>query len=161
MEKAISIATDEQNEATKKAKAETRERAMQAVAFVAEMYGLEATWVRSQMDTDYTLKYQQYGGRRWEALKVFRHRVKVDDVMLGLKYDGRYGGDAKPSIDVMYVTCPSCGDEHAVDMGYVTTHGGVERCQSDLISKIGRIATKATTCGKCQAQPCCECGRPF
>jgi len=159
LEKAISVATDEQDEKTKQAKAATRKRANDTVAWFTEKFGLEAKWVRSDTDTEYVRKRDTFGYQSWTTEAHFRHRIKVDDVMLGLSY-GRYGADTNPSIDVMYVTCPECGNEHGVDVGYVSTHGGIDKAQASLVSRIGHVATGKHACSRCQARPCGECGRP-
>lgn len=158
MEKAISVATDEKNEATKQAQAATRERAKKAAAWLEETYGLtDVKWVRSTTDVWYEQHSDRWGIRKWEKESSFRHRIKVDDVMLGLTY-GRYGSDSTPSIEVLYATCPTCGDEHPIRLPYVSSLGDDERRQQSLIAALGRALTSNKSCSKCEARPCSECG---
>lgn len=161
MEQAIAAATDEKNEADKAAQAKTRERAKAAAEWFAITFGLDAKWVRSATDVTYQKRPNRYSSPSWEQQHQFRHRIKVDDVMFGLTY-GLYGTDRNPTVEVVYITCPTCGDEHPATLPYVSSYGDdVERHQALLIGALGKVLTAHATCSRCEAKPCSECGRPF
>lgn len=157
-EQAITVATDEKHEASKAAQAKTRERGKAAAKWFIDTFGLDAKWVLSDNDTTYEKRYNDFGGTRWEKRVQFRHRIKVDDVMFGLSY-GQYGTDKHPTVEVAYVTCPRCGDEHPARLPHVSTYGDdIARHKDSLVKSLGKVLTEQTTCSRCVAQPCSECG---
>lgn len=159
-QQAITVATDEKYIATQQANNKTQERGARAAAWVTEQFGLDdAVWLSCERDTWYTPSTTTFGHRTWRAESQFRHRVRVDDVTFGLSY-GRYGTATRPSLEVVYVPCPSCGIEHGASLGYVSTIRDAAEARATLLSKVGRAFTTQASCTRCAAQPCSGCGRP-
>lgn len=161
MEQAINVATDTKNEERKKAKEATRARGKADAEWMKATFGLdEATWVASDNDTEYEEIRDFVGIIEWKPKTTFRHRIKVDDVLFGLTH-GRYGSDRKPTVEVVYIPCPTCGDTYPQRLAFVSSYGDdVERHRASLLKALGAALIAPATCNRCRTRPCSECGKP-
>lgn len=160
-QRAMDIATNEKYIAERQADNANRERGTAAADWIIKNFGLtDVEWISCEKDTWYEQYTAAYGARPWRTRNQWRHQIRVDDVMFGLSY-GPYNTESRPILEVIYVTCPTCGDRYGAPLGYVSTIRDADENRAGLLVKVGNVLTADKSCTRCAAQPCGECGRPL
>lgn len=165
MEQAINTVIDTKAAAEKEAQKRVRDKAHKTAAWLSETLGIDATWVKSDTDIVYVQRTDSFGYKKWVEEQQFRHRIKVDDVLLGVSY-GRYGGDTIPTVEVVYRPCGECGNEtplrlygfHDARHRTASTEEKQQRALQSLLLALGKVLTSSVRCTTCEARPCRECG---